>query len=84
MKIKKLSDKDMLRLKKFLRSKKILIKDLSKEMEYSIEHIIKVLNCKRSYSRKFIGKLFFAITIILQRDLKEFHGLLGELSWITF
>lgn len=76
--------KEELRLfREFMTSKKITYAALSKEMNYSISHVIKVFNGKLPPTTKFMEFLISAICIILKKDLNEFRQFMKGSIWTT-
>jgi len=79
-----ISAEDLKILRRFMKSKNITYKELSKEMNYSAPHVIKVFNGACGISKKFISCLVKALQRILQKDLIEFYKLMKNTSWKTF
>jgi len=84
MKKKEFLPEDLEVLRKFLKDKKITYVSLSKEMNYSTSHVIRVFNGEYSVQPKFIALLLQAVQRILQRDLKQFYELIRGQEWTTF
>ncbi len=75
---------DLKKLRAFLKSKKISLESLSKEMDYSTSHVVKVFNGGSPIHKKFIRAVLKAIQRLLQKDLKDFYELIRGNSWISF
>lgn len=68
----------------FLRKKKITCDVLSKEMNYSTSHVVKVFNGGCPPGKKFMGELFKATENLLQKDLTDFYNLIRGTPWSYF
>ncbi len=75
---------DLKQLRAFLKSKKISLAALSKEMDYSTSHVLNVFNGASPVHHKFVRAALKASQGILQKDLKEFYELMRGKSWSTF
>lgn len=84
MEKKKVSAEDLLVLRKFLKEKKITYAYLSKEMNYSTSHVIRVFRGEYAIQRKFMCILLHAVQRILQRDLKKFYEIIRGQEWSSF
>lgn len=84
MKKAEITHQDLQEIREFLKKKKITLKTLSKEMDYSNVQVINVFNGYYTITPKFGRRMIFAIEKILQRDLNEFFDFIGEKRWITF
>lgn len=70
-------------IRTFMKSKKITFKAVSKEMDYSVSHVINVFRGLYGAHRKFVNSLLKALQRILEKDITEFYELMGEHSWPT-
>jgi len=75
---------DLRLLRPFMKEKKISFNDLSKEMEYSTSHVVKVFNGGHPPTAKFRRRVLEAIIAILKKDLYEFYTLMKGETSITF
>ena len=71
---------DLLLIRAFMKEKKITIRKLTEEMEYSYSHLTTVFTGASPPNEKFMKSLFKGITHILQKDLIEFYKLLQDIS----
>lgn len=76
--------KDLKQLRKFLKFKNISLDCLSKEMDYSVGHVVKVFNGGCSVQNKFMRTVVKSIVNILQDDAKDFYKFMRDKSWSTF
>jgi hypothetical protein len=74
---------DLIKIRKFLKSRKIRLKFLSKEMNYSTSHVLTVFNKKNTLSDKFMKAVLIATLNILKRDLRDFSELTKDMSCTT-
>jgi len=84
MRKKHVSEEDLKILRKFLKEKRISLESLSKEMNYSTSHVIKVFRGNYTVQPKFLTLLFGAVQKILERDLDDFKELRRGQKWTTF
>jgi len=84
MKDNKILVEDLRLLRPFMKEKKISFDDLSKKMEYSTGHVVKVFNSAHPPTAKFRRKVLEAIIEILKKDLYEFYTLMKGKSCINF
>ncbi len=84
MKKEEITSEELQELRKFLKNKKITYAALSKEMNYSTSHVIRVFNGEYTVQPKFMKILLTSIQKILQEDLKQFYELIRGHQWIQF
>lgn len=75
---------DLKGLQAFMKEKSITLAALSKEMNYSTNHVAKVFSGGSPPGEKFVGCMLKGIQRILQKDLKDFYEFMRGKSWITF
>ena len=82
MKKNKNTIEDLKILRTFMKEKKITFAILSKEMEYSKNHVITIFNGGHSLMDKFMSRTVRAIHRLLHKDLEEFYEVMYGLEWI--
>ncbi len=78
------SIEDLKKIRQFMKEKKISLKGLSIQMEYSTWHVIKVFKGRLPSSERFRRTLLHALQTLLQKDLQDFYKLMRGKTWITF
>lgn len=83
MKNNSVTHQDLQIIRKFLKEKRIPLEHLSKEMNYSTSHVIKVFKGINAVHDKFLTLLFFSIEKILKKNINDFHELIKGEPWNT-
>lgn len=84
MKKNQVCEQDLKILRKFLKEKRISLERLSKEMNYSTSHVIKVFRGNHRVQTKFLTLLLGAAHKILKNDLEDFKEFSRGHTWNTF